>query len=135
MAGECLEVDARHLSREGLEKAGLPINCRPVQLSQVLLNLLSNASDAVDAVNPKWVRLFIEDDETHVLIRVTDSGPGVPVNQRDQIFNPFFTTKASGKGTGLGLSIALRIVQEHNGSLFYDSKYTDTCFTLRLPKS
>lgn len=113
------------------------IECRPVEVSQVILNLLNNACDAV-ATNAnekkKWVRLSVRNDNDVVQMTVTDSGPGVPRDLQDKIMQPFFTTKSIGKGTGLGLSISKGIMDEHGGSLYYDPKARHTSFTIVLPK-
>src|SRR6267142_2393076 len=72
----------------------------------------------------------------HVLLRVSDSGPGMPRTMIDKIFDPFFTTKEVGKGTGLGLSTALGIVKSHGGFIQVDSKVgAGTQFTIYLPAS
>jgi PAS domain S-box-containing protein len=113
---------------------GLSVQCRGVQISQVLLNLLSNAHDAVEAREPRWVRISAgpgaEPDE--VQIEVTDSGPGVPAELQDRIMEPFFTTKPVGKGTGLGLSVSKAIAEAHGGRLFYDAASQHTRFVLSL---
>jgi signal transduction histidine kinase len=76
-------------------------------------------------------------DDTHIIIRVGDSGNGIPEKARTRIFDPFFTTKEVGKGTGQGLAIAHNVVVErHNGALTFESEEgKGTVFTIRLPKS
>src|SRR5205807_2662004 len=76
----------------------LRVLCRPTRISQVLLNLLNNAFDAVGAVDGKWVKLGVEASESYVELSVTDSGPGIPDQDRGLIMQPFFTTKEVGKG-------------------------------------
>ncbi|HEY3446385.1 MAG TPA: ATP-binding protein [Myxococcales bacterium] len=117
--------------------ADLRITCRPVQISQVLLNLLANALDAVRAdsrAGEPWVevRVALEDDDDTLAIRVLDSGPGVPEELETRIMQPFFTTKPPGHGTGLGLSISLAIAKEHGGSLKLDRAVSPSCFVLRI---
>jgi len=112
----------------------LILECRQVQVSQVLLNLLSNAFDAVENQPERWVKLECVDGKDHIDIRVTDNGPGIDKEVQDKIFQPFFTTKPLGKGTGLGLSIARGIVDSHGGSLQLELNGTSTCFMIRLPK-
>jgi signal transduction histidine kinase len=86
----------------------LELHCRPTQLSQVLMNLLMNASDAVSALPEKWIRIEARVDPpragapSFVEIAVIDSGHGVPEANREKLFQPFFTTKPVGSGTGLG---------------------------------
>ena len=70
-----------------------------------------------------------------VEVRVRDNGTGIPPEIRDQLFQPFFTTKPTGEGTGLGLSISYSVTQQHGGTIAVDSKegaYTE--FTVRLPR-
>ncbi len=112
----------------------LVLPCRPVELSQVLLNLLNNAYDAVMSEGDRWIQLAVEDKGDMVEISVTDSGPGIPVGVRDRIMQPFFTTKQPGHGTGLGLSISRGIAESHGGELFLDENSKRTRFVLRLPK-
>lgn len=109
------------------------IRCRRTEISQVLLNLLNNAVDAVQGTEIPAVGVSIAVNEGFAEIRVRDSGPGVPAALRSKILEPFFTTKGVGKGTGLGLSISLGIVQAHGGSLFLDENSFHTCFVVRLP--
>lgn len=87
------------------------------QITQVLINLLINAADAVE--NQPHPKIWIEGQavESGVLIRVADNGPGIPENIREKIFDPFFTTKPVDRGTGLGLSISQGIVRSHGGTL------------------
>jgi len=89
--------------------------CYPAPLNQVVMNLLSNAIDAVDGEGTIEVRTERSAEEFHIV--VADSGPGIAVEIRDRIFEPFFTTKPVGTGTGLGLAISYRIVQAHKGRL------------------
>jgi len=113
----------------------ISIECRPVQIAQVLLNVLNNAHDAVlSTPDPeKWVRISIALAKDNVELAVRDSGPGVPEGIREKIFQPLFTTKEVGKGTGLGLSISKSVAEAHKGSITIDSKEVNTCFVLRLP--
>jgi len=114
----------------------LSVYCREVQIGQVLLNLLQNAFDSV-AEQPKerWVSLaaLVRDDA--VEFSVTDSGPGIPLQLKTKIMDPFFTTKEVGKGTGLGLSISRRIVQDHGGELDLREENGHPCFFFCLPRS
>jgi C4-dicarboxylate-specific signal transduction histidine kinase len=109
------------------------INCRDTQISQVILNLISNAKDAVLALKEKWIRVVLLKENNNVVLRVIDSGNGISLDIRDQIFQPFFTTKDVKNGTGLGLSISTEIIKVHQGRLFIDSAVPNTCFTIELP--
>jgi PAS domain S-box-containing protein len=113
----------------------LAIECRSVQISQVLVNLLLNAQHAVEVMpDRRWIRLSIIERATTVEIRLSDSGLGIPPEIRDRIFDPFFTTKEVGKGTGLGLSVSASIAEAHGGALFLDENELHTTFVLILQK-
>jgi signal transduction histidine kinase len=102
------------------------------ELNQVWTNLIDNAMDAVSRGGRIAVRALREHD--HVLVEITDDGPGIPEEILPRIFEPFFTTKPVGQGTGLGLDIAHRIVtRRHNGELRVDSRPGETRFQVRLP--
>jgi signal transduction histidine kinase len=87
----------------------------PQRLSQVFVNLLSNAQDASKQHDD--VRITNHFDEKSVVIEIIDRGHGIPPDQLKRVFEPFFTTKDPGKGTGLGLAIVTTIVEEHHGSI------------------
>lgn len=112
----------------------LEIECNPVQLSQVLINMLNNSVDAINGLPDRWVKIQAQEGVGYVEVRVTDSGAGIPSHIADKIMTPFFTTKESDKGTGLGLSISQTIVQTHGGKLELDQNYPHTSFVIRLPK-
>lgn len=106
---------------------------RATQISQVLLNLLNNAHDAIFNSQEKWVKVSALRAGENIEIRVVDSGAGIPVEIQKKIFQPFFTTKEIGKGTGIGLSISFGIVRAHHGEIRIDDKCANTCFIVRLP--
>ena len=112
----------------------VPMFGRATQLSQVLLNLLNNAFDAVVNLKERWIEIsyFIEDN--HVKIEVVDSGLGIPAEISEKMLQPFFTTKEVGKGTGLGLSISKGIIEDHSGKFYYKQKANHTCFGIELPQ-
>jgi two-component system, NtrC family, C4-dicarboxylate transport sensor histidine kinase DctB len=89
----------------------------PVRLQQVLINLLSNAADAVDGVEAARIIIAARSLGSRVLLTVEDNGPGVPKAITDRIFDPFFTTKRVGAGLGLGLSISYNIMKDFGGDL------------------
>jgi PAS domain S-box-containing protein len=111
------------------------------ELSQVVINLINNAHDAVRNEKVKKVSIDFElrpqaGQSTNglVAISVTDSGPGVPAEIRSKIMQPFFTTKEIGKGTGLGLSISRGIAERHGGRLYLDSNSVRGArFVLEVP--
>ena len=137
--------DALDLCRERFYQHGLhllvaPIDpdirvpCRQVQISQVLVNLLQNAFDAVlEQAGERWVRVEVAVHPSVVVFSVIDSGNGVPPDLKARIMDPFFTTKPVGKGTGLGLSLSKQIAEEHGGSLELGEIGGHTCFSLALP--
>jgi PAS domain S-box-containing protein len=114
--------------------AELKVKARPVQISQVLLNLLSNAFDAVSVLDERWVRLEVRANGQNIEFSVTDSGSGIPESIRAKLTQPFFTTKEIGVGTGLGLSIAAGIVRAHRGTLEIDKNSPNTRFAIRIPQ-
>jgi C4-dicarboxylate-specific signal transduction histidine kinase len=111
----------------------LDLDCNSVQISQVLLNLLSNAHDAVEGHDRAWVALDVKPRAGTVELSVTDSNPGVPPEIRSKIFQPFFTTKGVGRGTGLGLAVSHGIIEEHHGRLELDLASAHTRFVVTLP--
>jgi PAS domain S-box-containing protein len=118
---------------------GALVACRPTQISQVLLNLLNNAFDAVSKLDDRWVRVEVEPlakgDEVSgsYRIRVSDSGPGIPEALQGRLMQPFFTTKGPGAGAGLGLSVSNGIVEDHGGGLRYENVGGHTSFCVELP--
>lgn len=111
------------------------IDCRAAQISQVLVNLLNNAKDAVENLSEKWIAITFLVAPDSISIHVTDSGTGLPLEVEQKLFQPFFTTKDIGKGTGLGLSISKGIVEKHRGSLTYDRSSRHTSFVVKFPIS
>ena len=109
------------------------VKCRSSEISQVILNLLNNALDAVSAAEMRTISLHIEKKGHIIQLAVEDSGGGVPEEIQDRIFQPFFTTKEVGKGTGLGLSISKGILEAHGGRLFLDQRSKRTKFVAELP--
>jgi two-component system NtrC family sensor kinase len=102
------------------------------QLQQVILNLISNAIDAIGKDGTVSVKSRADDSEIRVII--TDTGPGIPENMQKKIFDPFFTTKSSGKGTGLGLWISFTIIEKLGGRLALRSHAGEGAeFTVTLP--
>lgn len=119
-------------SIRGFQNA-LYLRCRPSQISQVLLNLFNNSFDAIVNTQKPWVELSLSLEKNNVLIRVTDSGHGIPKNIADRMMDPFFSTKEVGRGTGLGLSISKGIIEDHGGRFYFDKDYANTSFVIELP--
>ena len=107
----------------------------PGQLRQVIMNLMSNAADAIEATG-KAGQIHIATSARLGIVRVTveDDGPGIPSDVAQRIFAPFFTTKAPGKGTGLGLAISHGIAKSHGGHLWFRPRRPQgSRFVLDLP--
>lgn len=114
----------------------LTVRGMPQQLTQVFVNLVTNACHALgrDGGTITITTTVARDDEPRVRIRVHDDGHGIAEEHLSHVFVPFFTTKREGRGTGLGLSIVKNIVQGHGGSIRVDSAAADgTTFTIELP--
>jgi signal transduction histidine kinase len=104
----------------------------PNKLQSALLNLLGNAKAATPPEGQITLETYQQDN--HILIVVSDTGPGIPPDMQEKIFAPFFTTKPQGLGTGLGLYITQEVVQEHGGEIILESEPgKGTTFTIRLP--
>lgn len=88
-----------------------------VRLQQVLVNIVSNAADAVEGLDDRRILLSATQRADRVILEIRDHGPGVPAAIAERIFDPFFTTKGVGKGLGLGLSISYNIVRDFGGNL------------------
>ncbi len=88
-----------------------------VKIQQVILNLLTNAVDAMSESSTKTLTVDVRTDMDELKISVTDTGKGLSKSVQDKMFDPFFTTKSVGKGTGLGLAVVKSIVEQHNGSV------------------
>ncbi|MDD4973302.1 MAG: PAS domain-containing sensor histidine kinase [Bacteriovorax sp.] len=111
----------------------LLIRCHKTQISQVLINLIKNACDAVQPLEKKEVKLTIKSDKEALEIRVLDTGTKIPDEVASCLFTPLFTTKKAGKGTGLGLTISAKIIEAHDGKLYLDNECDQTCFVVIIP--
>lgn len=103
------------------------------KMQQVILNLITNAIDAMQNSEKKELILTIEPHLNEMLFSVADTGSGIDEETLDKIFEPFFTTKATGAGTGLGLAVTKSIIDEHQGTISCQSDVgKGTCFTVTL---
>jgi signal transduction histidine kinase len=136
-----LRKDGVQIEASDLED-GPAVRCHPQQIQQVLMNLLANARDSLNARYPgqddaKRIvihsRPWLREGELFVRLTVEDFGIGIPESQLEQIFDPFFTTKAQGNAAGLGLAISHGIVVEHGGMISVESDATSTRFHVDLP--
>lgn len=114
------------------------IECLPGELNQTILNMIVNASHAIEekynGSQKGKIEICSDCDRYNVTISISDDGAGIPQEAIDKVFDPFFTTKDVGKGTGQGLAIAYSvIVDKHGGNLSVSSSPEGTCFTITLP--
>jgi signal transduction histidine kinase len=105
------------------------------QIIQVLLILVDNAIDALEDASEKTIRFELQSLPDAVRVAVIDSGPGVPLDLRSKIWDPFFTTKDPFRHKGLGLSIAMGIISNHRGRILLDESTPDTSFIVELPRT
>jgi signal transduction histidine kinase len=126
---------SREIRVEWRFPAELPIvEIDPQRIEQVILNLVSNATDALEGRAEPRIVVGVESQEARVRLYVEDNGPGIPAELRKRIFDPFFTTKPAGKGTGIGLSISYGIVKGHNGEILVENNESGgATFSVILP--
>jgi signal transduction histidine kinase len=114
--------------------APLIFNCNEGRMHQAILNILTNAYQAIQ--DKGTITINTEAANKHILISISDTGSGISKENLDKITDPFFTTKEPGKGTGLGLSIVQTIIEEHNGKLEFESMVgVGTTVLIKLPQS
>ena len=136
---EAINLSSVILRKRGikLEKAlsdGMqPCLADPHLIEQVILNLITNAAEAMkDAGGTKRIEITSSVGSHGVVVKISDSGKGVPLHLRDKIFDPFYTTKNG--STGIGLSLSRRIIADHRGSLkISSSKWGGAEFKIELP--
>lgn len=140
-------IHLKHLGPASEDRSGL-LSVNANQIEQVLVNLITNAADAIEEAAARGPSMESDGGGTigiggsfdpasgQALVFVEDDGPGVPEDLRREIFEPFFTTKVAGKGTGLGLSIARRMIEDHGGTLVLSPRKDGrpgARFEVRLP--
>jgi signal transduction histidine kinase len=113
----------------------LTAECYPAQYNQVILNLLTNAAQAIEGQGTITIRTYKEPGNPDMaVVKISDTGKGIPKENLGKIFEPFFTTKKIGEGTGLGLSISYKIIEKHGGSIKVESEVgRGTDFYVRIP--
>ena len=108
------------------------VRCRPQQLNQVFLNMIINASHAIEDTGNLTLKTYVEEES--VVIEISDTGKGMDEETLLKVFDPFFTTKGVGRGSGLGLSIAYGIINDHGGTINVESTLGEgTAFRVTLP--
>jgi two-component system nitrogen regulation sensor histidine kinase NtrY len=122
-----------HVQFERRFAADLPqVRVDPEQMRRVVINLVDNAIEAMDRKGSICIETAHDAANSVVRVTVADDGPGIPLEERDKLFLPYYSTK--GRGSGLGLAIVRRIVAEHGGSIeLSDNKPRGTRFTIELP--
>ena len=114
-------------------KSTAMIYCNLTQISQVIVNLISNAVDAVQETEDPWIKIVGYVENEKAVLKIIDSGGGIPESDINKIFEPFYSSKNNSKGTGLGLSISQQIVELHKGKIYFDGDNDNTCFVLEIP--
>jgi PAS domain S-box-containing protein len=133
LMGEQLRLSGIEIVTE-LAKDCAPVLGHAIQMEQVILNLLTNARDAMvknDGEATITLRVFEDDQGVHITSE--DTGGGIPKDVLPRIFEPFYTTKEMGKGTGLGLSVSYGIVRDMNGTIVAENINDGVRFTITLP--
>lgn len=121
-----IKVESDYLDRSVFFNSG--------ELTQVMMNLISNSIDAVEEQDEKWIKILVSDEREFMKVSCIDSGKGIYKDNIENLMDPFFTTKDPGKGTGLGLSISKKIMNLRNGNLVYDKNFPNTKFDILIPK-
>lgn len=126
------QLKTRDIKVERDYQLGVPVLCRPGQLNQVFMNILSNAIQA--SKEQGVISVGIKREGDWAVVRISDTGSGMRPEVVSHIFEPFYTTKPVGEGTGLGLSISHGIIKNHGGEISVESEVgRGTTFTLRIP--
>jgi len=111
------------------------LSCHADELNQVWTNLIHNALQAMNYKGVLTIKTRLDESASRpqIMVQVTDTGQGIPPELKNRIWESFFTTKESGEGSGLGLGICKRIIEKHNGRIFFESRQGETTFTVVLP--
>lgn len=130
------QLTRKNITIELVDEDAPVVVCAPAQINQVVLNLMVNAMQAIEANGRASGKMTITTrrDGTDAVLEIADDGCGIPADKLLRIFDPFFTTKPAGQGTGLGLAISQGIVSDHGGRIEVDSTLGQgTCFRVYLP--
>jgi len=118
--------------QDGIENVKFRANLGRFQ--QIIMNLLSNAKDAVTNADEKSIEIGLWSQGTLLKLKVRDTGTGIPSHIKDRVFDPFFTSKEVNKGSGIGLYLVHNFIKELNGNISFESSESNgTCFTLSIP--
>ena len=125
-----------------LEEKLPPLQCDPSKIQQVIMHVVTNALQAIldqkrivqkDTAYRGHIVLSTQKKSRQVLITIADNGVGIAEKHRSKVFDPFFSTRPTGQGTGLGLSVSTKIIEQHNGKIFFDTINEMTQFSILLP--
>lgn len=116
-------------------ESDLEVNCNKVELGQVFINLVSNASHALEESQNKRINIRAQACTESVRVFITDTGKGIPNDIRNKVMKPFFTTKPVGKGTGLGLSLSKQMMERMGGDIELLESSQGTTFCVSVPKA
>lgn len=128
------EAKANHLGTQietEIETDGT-IMCNEIEIEQVLINLINNGLDEIKNLDIKWIKIKLFEKNNKIVLQISDSGTGIPLEIQSKIFQPFFTTKPIGEGTGLGLSVVKGILDEHNASIEILQHSANTTFEIKF---
>ena len=111
------------------------ITCSTSELSQVFINLINNACDAVANLEQRWIKVSTAEEDGILVMTISDSGKGIPEDIRERIFDNLFTTKGDTKGTGLGMGVCKKLVKRNSGEIRVAPEFPNTTFELKFPLS
>lgn len=137
---DALKICQLRLQRSEIEmRLELPakdivVFCYPIQIMQVVVNLVNNSLEAIADSKKPWIKITLEEQGDSVIMTVVDSGSGIDANLTEKIMTPFFSTKKKQNGTGMGLSLSRAIARRHNGDLVLDPTAANTTFRLEITK-
>lgn len=126
-------LKSKGINFEYIDANMFKVNVNPVEISQIVVNLIHNSIHAIEMLDSKWIKIDVKYQKGKLFVRFIDSGSGISSENSEKLFEPFFTTKEVGFGTGLGLSISKGIAQKHGGDLVYASNEPNTTFVLTIP--
>jgi signal transduction histidine kinase len=115
--------------------SNIEITCNVTEIFQVFVNLMANAIDAIEKLDERWVKIFVQPENGLIKIIFVDSGSGLPESIKKNLFRAFYTTKGLGKGTGLGLALCKKIIESHGGAIHVDSNQPNTTFVLTFKQN
>ncbi len=135
---DCLTLSEEKFKKHSIDftvqcETQVTLNCRPTEISQIIINALNNSVYAISELEEKWIKIETLILNNNIIIKLIDSGRGILPENRNKIMTPLFTTKPTGEGTGLGLSLSKQIAENHGGKLYFDYEHPNTCLVLELP--